>query len=299
MRSRFSIPVTLLQCALVLCVVLLVLQAADRQAATPLLNRQLLSTQYLQPQSETREAPTQLTLATFNIHSGKGRDEVCNLERTHSAIPAGIDLLFLQEVRSGLHGLRTDQTSYLAEKLEYAHLFLPTEQQYFENHFGNALLTRTAPQSIHYLPLPNSLGKRFRNATLLTLDICQPPLRVLLTHLDEKVDRAEQLPLIVDLFNGLEAPVVLMGDLNTRVGDELLAPLWEEPDVLDALASCTADREDGHGVDWILTKGLKVIDQQIVETDASDHPLFTVTIEIPRFNPDSKITTQPVNTVLK
>lgn len=261
----------------------LLLQATQRSAADPSVPFVLEQTQFLQ-----KSTPQSLKIGTFNIHSGKGTDGTQNLALTVEVIPDDVDFLWLNEVRSGMFGLRTDQTQFLGLRTKRASVFLPTEQQYFHGHFGNAILTRRPVGAMQYLSLPCTQGKRFRNATISTVKIEGGSIRILATHLDEKVDRQIQLHQIRELFHSLEAPAMLIGDLNTRSHEDAMQRILspgtsptQKTRIKNALAGKTDDRPDGHGVDWIIVKGLDVVDAGLIETEASDHPLLWAEVRIP------------------
>lgn len=277
----FTAIATMVGLSLVLAI--LIWSASRRTAADPSVDFVLRNVKFLEstPQSTFR-------VATFNIHSGKGTDGIRDLTRIATTIPHKLDLIWLNEVRSGFFGLREEQTQFIAEKTNRAFIFFPTEKQYFHGHFGNAILTRKKLTSIQYLPLPCSQQKRFRNAVLTSTLINGETVNILATHLDENIDRLPQLQQIRSLFESLRAPAILMGDLNTRVHEPDMQGFFKtdsqqiSPKVVNALKGKTGHRKDGHGVDWILVKGLDVIDAGLIDSDASDHPLLWAELQLPK-----------------
>ncbi len=256
-------------------------QACDRQPATygetlelnpPVIASTATTTPTFQPVSTTSK--TSLRIGTFNLHSAKGRDDVQNLDRSIRVIPSDLDLLFLQETRSGFFGLRDHQSEVIGNALGMQSLFLPTEHQYFHNHFGNALLSRVHHQSITVIPLSCTQGKKFRNALLTTIELDGKRINILGTHLDLAVDHDQQLQHILNLFESLQAPKILLGDLNTRQNNPLITGYLQDNPCQDAHAQYTLDSSGGHGVDWIIVEGLSVIQSHLIDTSASDHPLL-------------------------
>ena len=222
-----------------------------------------------------------LRVAQFNIHSGVGSDGHFDLERTAQLL-SGYDWVGLNEVRgSGYQFQYMPQAEQLARLLKLPFLFAPTEQQWLRDSFGNAALTSLPTQHFQRIPLPRSRGRGYRNLLLTRVRLPAGPVTILVTHLDRTVDRAEQLRTIHELFTALAPPVVLMGDLNTTADDPQIQAWLSEPGVIDALderndppAQTQRDR-----IDWILVRGLKVLNSGLVTTPASDHPLVWAELE--------------------
>ena len=64
-----------------------------------------------------------------------------------------------------------------------------------------------------------------------------------------------------------------MGDFNTQRSDSLLLATLEQPDVEDAIEATGISSPEGR-IDWMLFKGLQVVDASLVDSQASDHPLI-------------------------
>jgi endonuclease/exonuclease/phosphatase family metal-dependent hydrolase len=220
-----------------------------------------------------------LRIGTFNIHGGRGPDAAVDLDATADVLRGkNLDLVGLYEVHASFTG---DQAEELAERLGTASLFAGTEHRWWHDHLGNGLLTRLAPRSILRFPLPSTKAKGFRNAVLTTVEISGRPVRVLATHIDRGADRDRQLAAVFDLFRSLEAPAVLIGDLNSTADHPPLAALLAEPGVLDAVAAKLGPASQTGRVDHILARGLTVQDAGVVETTASDHPHVWAELAVP------------------
>ena len=228
---------------------------------------------FLAAPQTTSELPETLRIASFNIHSGKGRDGIRSLSRTANLL-ADVDLVGLYEVRGVANGQSQNQASLLAESLKLGGIFAPTERQWWSDHFGNGLLFKWPIQSYLRIPLVNTRGKAFRNAILSTVAIRGAEIHVIAVHIDRETDRRHQLKSIIELFLSLQQPCVLMGDLNTTQDDPLLSSLKENPRVRSPLHEHFSDQLASQTIDWIFTRGLKSLSASLIPNDASDHPVL-------------------------
>jgi endonuclease/exonuclease/phosphatase family metal-dependent hydrolase len=217
-------------------------------------------------------APKTLKLGSFNIHSGKGTDGVTSLARTAQLL-SDLDFVGLYEVRGTSEGTQSNQAAALASLCEAGWLFAPTEHQWWSDHFGNGLMFQVPVRPIIRIPLVNTRGKAYRNAILTAVELEEITVRVIAVHIDRESDRQHQLQTVIDLFLSLQAPCVLMGDLNSTASDPLLVALREQPGVQSPLHEMLAEGPPSQGIDWIFTRGLKTISATLVENTASDHPL--------------------------
>lgn len=220
-----------------------------------------------------------LRVGSFNIHSGKGADGKVDLDRTAGCL-RDLDLIGLYEVRGAVPIVRENQAETLGGKLEMAWLFAPTERRWWQNHFGNALLTSVELDGIQAIPLPSSRDKAFRNAVLASFPFAGEEVRMLVTHVDTQGDRQRQLQAVIHLFLSLEPPAILMGDLNTTGSDPQLRELLAIPGVRDVMSRGSNEHEDQRHIDWILTRGFRCLDAGREPTEASDHPVVWAELEI-------------------
>jgi endonuclease/exonuclease/phosphatase family metal-dependent hydrolase len=221
-----------------------------------------------------------LRLATFNIHSGKGTDRRVDLERT-ARVLGSPDVVGLNEVRGSFWSdPRLNQASQLGGLLHMNAVFLPTERRWWHDHFGNGLLTKLPVGEIHRIPLIGTRGKAFRAATLTSFEFQQKEIQLLTVHVDSQTDRERQLRAVISLFQGLQSPAILMGDLNTTSDNEALKRLLALPDVVDVLADQPPDTRGRQHIDWILARGFRCRSGRLIENDASDHPAVTAELEL-------------------
>jgi len=209
-----------------------------------------------------------IRIGTFNIHSGKGRDEVFDLKRTANTIPRHLDIVFLQEVRSGLWGFSPDQAASLAQQLYMRNVFLPVEAQWFQPHFGNALLSRRNHDVIASLPLPCTQGKKYRGAMLTRFVVDNSSINLMGAHIDLRVDHDRQLEMVLSVFESLASPKVLIGDLNTTPDQTAMISFLAKTGCRNVFAS------EGHGRDWMIIDGLRVRESGIIDHGGSDHGLL-------------------------
>lgn len=251
----------------------IIIDGADRRAADA--TRPVTLRGATEPWSS--ELPP-LRLASFNIHSGRGRDNRYDLARTASVLETNLDFVGLNEVRAAWFG--PDQAQILGTRLNLASAFLPTERQWWRDHFGNALLTRRPLAGLMRCPLPGTRGKAFRNVVLAYLPYQGRTVKILVTHIDRETDRRHQLEAVLRLFLSLEPPVVLMGDLNSTNDEPLLASLREQPDVHSALHEGMPGGPASGTIDWLFHRGMKTVSARLVDVEASDHPVLFVELTL-------------------
>src|SRR5687768_15008899 len=152
------------------------------------------------------------TVATFNIHHGRGADGILDLTRTAAAIDAtGAELIALQELDDGLARTgRVDQPRALAELTGLSVHFLPTLRR-GGGRYGIALAA-TGPLDVEYRELPR-LGDEDRRGVAVTR---WRDITVVGTHISRpRAPRRKQIPALAEFVGSLERPVLLMGDLNS------------------------------------------------------------------------------------
>ncbi|WP_166820459.1 endonuclease/exonuclease/phosphatase family protein [Thalassoroseus pseudoceratinae] len=231
------------------------------------------------PQRASLTGP-RFRIGSFNIRGGKNRANEFDLTRTVEALRKHhLDVIGLSEVHGHAWGELPNQAVELGEALDRSAVFVPTERRYWHDHFGNGVLTNVELGAIHWVPLPGTQGKKFRNAVLTNFQVGETTVHFLTVHLDRVKDRPHQLRQVITLFNSLKEPAILVGDLNTTADDPQLAALLARADVHDAVAEGLGDPVDRR-IDWILTRGLKTIDADCIDEGASDHPLVWAEFEV-------------------
>lgn len=269
-----------------LCTAGLVAWGSDRTAAPPAAGTKIAG----QISAEAADRAS-LRVATFNIHGGRGEDDQRDLDRIANTLQ-GFDLIAAQEVHGGSLVGSPDQAAILANKLDLAWLYAPTERRWWSDAFGNALLTQFPISRWERIPLPCTQGKAYRNAVVAEVQLGQTLVNVLFTHLDRHEDRETQLREVIRLYRELPSPAILMGDLNTDRHDPLWAELLEEPAVIDVLSQGDQAADNHLRIDWIVARGMEVVDAGVKDDGASDHPCYWAELRLP----EDRVARQPQET---
>ncbi|MGB2485810.1 MAG: endonuclease/exonuclease/phosphatase family protein [Candidatus Puniceispirillaceae bacterium] len=155
-------------------------------------------------------------IVSWNIQNGLGVDGKLSISRTAETIRelADADIICLQEVSKNIllpDGSFADQVSELSEQFsEYIPLFGAALDVHYVNQkqrgqYGNLILSRHAPKSIFYHPLPqpaDGAKKQMpRQMIEATLEGPSGLLRVMTTHLEfhSHRQRLDQLKRIMDI----------------------------------------------------------------------------------------------------
>ena len=218
-------------------------------------------------------------VATFNIHSGVGRDGRRDVSRTAENL-ADADFIGLNEVQGVLPWRAGNQARTLGAALRRGWLFAPTERRWWCDHFGNALLSRLPIGAWERIPLAGTQSKGHRNMLVSEVTVGGRTVRIVVTHIARGVDRNAQLTQVVQKFLTLPPPCVLMGDFNTRTVEEPLRGLLRQPGTIDAVGQAGTKNAPGR-IDWILVRGLEVIRAGLRDNGASDHPCAWAELRLP------------------
>jgi endonuclease/exonuclease/phosphatase family metal-dependent hydrolase len=230
------------------------------------------------PTPKSSAANNSLRLATFNIDSGRGTDDVVDLKRTAASLQH-IDFIGLNEVRGGdIIGGQPIQTMQIAEFLGLQYLFAPAERRFSGDGFGNAVLTNLPVERWQRVVLPSRRFKALRNYVLTDAGWSGRTVHFLTTHTDWKPGGYEQREQVIKTFLALPEPAVLMGDLNAPQHDPQIERLLTTPNVEEAIDTVLGP-EPGR-VDWIFVRGFKTLDAGRVDIGASDHPAYWAQVQL-------------------
>ncbi len=229
---------------------------------------------YLTPGAASAEAPSSVTVVTFNLAFAEHVTEaITALTRPPLA---GADIIAMQEM---------DATSVdrIARELGLAYVYYPASVQVDGDDFGNALLSRwpiTADSKIH-LPHDDPYHQQHRIAVVATMDIRGTPLQVVSVHnatpivgLGGRLDQAET---IIDAVEGAEPLQVIAGDFNTSDPGSLKQTVklfsergfqWASQGVGDTVDSIIG----GLPLDSVFARGLSPLERGVDRRPAgSDH----------------------------
>ena len=212
-------------------------------------------------------------ISTYNIHGSRGTDGKKDLTRT-AGIIQGADIAALQEVHARW---TTNQAKELGEALALGWLYAPTVRRWCRDYRGNGLLTKLPLKHWQTHLLPNVSGYRYRVYTVAEIILEDALLSLLFTHLHTRLGREQQLKIVLDHFQNLPLPAVLVGDLNTRKEDPILKQYLPK-DCIDAVGSTLQHQDSENRVDWILTRGLNIVAGGFVPPGVSDHPYYWVEV---------------------
>lgn len=217
-----------------------------------------------------------LRVATFNIHSGRNASESLNLDRTAATLKRDFDVIALNEVRGSPPGSDDpNQAALLGQKLSMQSLFAPTERKWWRDDFGNGVLSAISVVDWKRTPLAGSLGRGKRNLVQVRVMFQGTPVNILITHIDRGADREKQLRLVMEQFLKATPPAVVMGDFNTS-GDDAELKRVRSTEGVKVMGGITSD-----SIDWILVRGLQIVDGDVEKNDASDHPLVWAELKLP------------------
>lgn len=231
------------------------------------------------PLAEREEYKKSFRIGTFNIHGCKGLDGRRDVDRVAACL-RGLDVVALNEVRGPRLWEKTDQAARLAERQGMAWLFAPSQRNWHCVELGNGLVSVLPVASWQRTPLDRRSGRGYRNAVHAEVQHRGRTVHVLLTHIarSDVEERQQQLAAVITMYLALPEPAVLLGDLNSHADDPQLACLLALPGVGDPVGEKLGEKAPRR-IDWIITRGLRMLDAGLLENDASDHPLVWAEVE--------------------
>ena len=236
--------------------------------------------QSISPPSEWKVADeSSFVIATYNIRRSKGSDGKRDIKRTASALEhIDADIIGLNELSGTLFYGLNNQAEQIGQLLDAGWLFAPTYRQFFQNHFGNGIVSYFPVDEWRVHPLLNSNNHdaSYRNMVIVKIPFGSKALYVLNTHLDRSEVRGRQLRQVLEQFTSLPSPAVLVGDLNTRPNDNIMTDFLSSSEYIDF----TQIINQKHDVEWIIGKGLTYISGGMGPADASDHPAYWAELAI-------------------
>jgi endonuclease/exonuclease/phosphatase family metal-dependent hydrolase len=208
-----------------------------------------------------------LRVATFNI-DGKSGDPTADTMR-------GFDLIGMEEVHGCCPFSGSNEAEILGDKLNMPAVFAPVERQWWHDAFGDGALTTLPVDHWQRFPLSNENADSNREVLILRLEFSGKPLNVLITHLERHSDLENELATVISLFQSMQEPAILMGDLNLQIPDPQIDALRKSPGVIDPVGDNHAD-----SYDRIFARGFRALDSGLIDKGASDHPLAWAELEL-------------------
>jgi endonuclease/exonuclease/phosphatase family metal-dependent hydrolase len=221
-----------------------------------------------------------LKVATYNIQTGKNLNGKRDLIASAKVI-ADADLVGVQEVYAtgfdGVMSLVSGQAERLAKIGKFDWLFSATGRRWFREHRGNAILSKVTVSDWRVEMLPDQSGKSFRNMTIAQVYWQGSSFHFINTHLHTRGGREDQLKVVLQEFAKYPR-AILLGDFNSRASSDGLANALKDIEIVDAVSAAGLDLDNHDRIDWILTKGFKVVDGKMQEKGVSDHPYYQVSL---------------------
>jgi len=153
-----------------------------------------------------------MIVASYNVHrciGTDGRHDPARVARVLRELDA--DVIGLQEVAARVDGV--DQLVHLARAAGFEAVAAPTWRD-ARGHWGNGLLTRRPILAVERIDL-SVPGREPRGALDVRLGVGTEVVRVVVTHLGLRWrDRRAQVVRLLDVLDGDDGFVVLLGDIN-------------------------------------------------------------------------------------
>ena len=221
-----------------------------------------------------------VTLATFNIHHGRGLDDEVDLERTARVIrETGAELVALQELdRHNPRSGNVDQPAELARLTGLHVSFHPTMRR-GANEYGLAVASKK-PIVTSFQPLPRRADEEARGLIMGRLE--DRGIIFIATHLSTAwLARRKQTQLLTTQARDLEPPAIVMGDLNQgRIG---LWPLIRAGfDAGRRIEHTLTRRSLRWQIDFVMVgPPATLAATHTITTDASDHVPLVAEVVVP------------------
>lgn len=221
-------------------------------------------------------------VSTYNICRGKGLDGVRNIARTASVLRNN-DIVGVNEVAGASIFGTPNQAQQLGKLLNMGWLFAPNQTRWFTPYFGNALLSRFnveewfCTQLVWSVKLRRHELKSHSNRNLISAryKLDGHNVYVLITHLDRGTIQPAQLHYVLSKFLQHKY-AILMGDFNTSIANPQLIKLFKDPSNVNAIKVALGRSDNNRRVDWIITRGFKVLGGGEHPVGISDHPNYWV-----------------------
>ncbi len=234
---------------------------------------------------------TEIVVATLNVGHGRGgrfhqvtqskSRIVNNLDAVSVAIQSvGPDVIALQEVDelawwSGQLG----QTDYLAEQLQIRNRAKGVHTARRKLQYGTSLLSRYPLQSFESRVVHSSFLLPPKGFVIATVNMDETQVRVVSIHLDplRSTVRQKQVQTLQEELVDWQGPLIIMGDLNVEMGEELssyCSTLQVSADV-STVSEITYPKLNRR-LDWILVSShFEMVEQTVHGATVSDHRLLS------------------------
>ena len=248
----------------------------------------------IRPDAITPNFQSKLTVMTFNIRRGCGRDNWGSVNITFlkgckkktDAIIAAIksadpDVVGLQEVNGGHVG-----TIAKALNMNYTY----SSHAYSRGRWwGNVVLTKFKILEAESIAI-GGYDKRNRVMVSATARVNDKPITFASIHRDHRQIDSQSIKRVLDYVNSINSPIVLIGDFNMAPRSPNYQVLVTETGIVDSAGSVpygvmgTWDRPSSQRIDYVFvqSKYFTILDYSLVAEEhyrASDHIAYYTTIE--------------------
>lgn len=232
----------------------------------------LLPTQTEEAYLPYRTQDVEYTAITYNIHRGTNINGLPTLDAIASILKSeNPDFIALQEVdkynvRSGFQ----NQIKWLSNELAMDYVF-GSNLNFAVTEYGNGILSKYPILDSGQIMLAYEIEPR----SLLWAKVETEEGILYLTSIHLGLDtkkRSEHFAIIEEFINSLDAPVLIMGDLNVLPDNQLLSQFRARTTgQLQYNVTPTYINEVPIQIDYIFGKSIFEIDSYTVPSNASDH----------------------------
>lgn len=238
----------------------------------------------------------QLKIMTYNVQHFKNyREEAWDLSDygmfSKYISEKNPDIIGMNEVRGeGKHPAYINQTDTVAKAAGYGHaVFAPAVMVNGTDPYGNALLSHF-PFEAESIPIPLPEGRTEaecepRGIINASFNINVVKLCVLVTHFGLTPEEAENaVKAICGIADTVTDPIIVMGDFNLTPDSDILLPLRER--LYDTASELCGDGFTfpsdfpERKIDYIFTRGLKVLEARVCGEAISDHRAIEAVVEL-------------------
>lgn len=168
-----------------------------------------------------------ITFMTYNIHFGRGEDDLLNLERLAQNILIGDpDIVGLQEVENGrITSQGIDMVRWLAHRLNMYFCFFPVDNELMTN----PILSKYPIIAAEGYPIPSLLHKRQFTRAVIEIDETLQ-IDIYNVHFGIRSEnKSAQVLYLLEVMQSIDSsnPTILMGDLNQHNDTESLLPVHD------------------------------------------------------------------------
>ena len=251
----------------------------------------------VRPDETTPNFQSTLTVMSFNIRRGCGREDLGSASRTFFAsctknydeIIAAIksadpDVVGLQEVRPG-------QTEIIAKALDMNYSYSTHNGSGYGRDFGNAVLSKFKILESQSIGIGGSSGRN-RSMVSATAIVNDMPIAFVSVHTDHRLHSYNSVNRILHSVDSRSVPIVLIGDFNMHPSDPRVSLLKESAGFIDSAREAEKQGQllgtwaapHGARIDYVFIQSeyFNVLGSALVAEEhhqASDHLAYYTTIE--------------------